>query len=52
MLYFNHGKEVRTLSKNKKSGNKKAGLDTKLNLVTAILNLVIAFILLFDKLTS
>ena len=52
MLYYNHGKEVRTLSKNKKSGNKKASLETKLNLVTAILNLVIALILLYEKLTS
>jgi hypothetical protein len=52
MLYFNHGKEVRTLGKNKKSGNKKASLETKLNLVTAILNLVIALILLYEKLTS
>ena len=40
------------MSKNKKSGNKKAQLDTKLNLVTAILNLVIALILLYEKLTS
>ena len=40
------------MSKNKKSGNKKASIQTGLNLVTAILNLVIAFILLFDKLTS
>ena len=41
----------KTMSKNK-SGNKKASPESKLNLVTAILNLVIAFILLFDKLTS
>lgn len=40
------------MSKNKKSGNKKARLETKLNLVTAILNLVVALILLYEKLTS
>ena len=31
---------------------KKARLETKLNLVTAILNLVVALILLYEKLTS
>ena len=36
----------------KKSGNKKASPDSKLNLVTAILNLVIALILLYEKFTS
>ena len=40
------------MGKNRKSGDKKAGLDTKLNLVTAIVNLVIALILLYEKLTS
>ena len=40
------------MGKNKKSGNKNASLETKLNLVTAILNLVIALILLYEKLTS
>lgn len=40
------------MGKNKKSGNKKASLETKLNLVTAILNLVITLILLYEKLTS
>ncbi len=36
----------------KKSGNKKVSPESKLNLVTAILNLVIAIILLYEKLTS
>ena len=40
------------MGKNKKSGNKKASLQTELNLVTAILNLVVALILLYEKLTS
>lgn len=37
---------------NKKSGNKKVSPESKLNLVTAILNLVIALILLYEKFTS
>lgn len=36
----------------KKSGNKKVSPESKLNLVTAILNLVIALILLYEKFTS
>ena len=40
------------MSKNKKSGNKKASVETTLNLVTAILNLVVALILLYEALTS
>lgn len=40
------------MSRKKKSGNKKASPDSKLNLVTAILNLVITLILLYEKLTS
>ena len=40
------------MSQNKKSGNKKASVETKLNLVTAILNLVVALILLYEALTS
>lgn len=40
------------MSKKKKSGNKKVGPESKLNLVTAILNLVIALILLYEKLTN
>ena len=40
------------MSKNKKSGNKEAQPDTKLNLVTAIINLVTTLILLYEKLTS
>lgn len=40
------------MSKRKKSGNKKVSPESKLNLVTAILNLVIALILLYEKLTS
>ena len=37
------------MSKKRKSGNKKAGTESKLNLVTAILNLVIAIILLYER---
>ena len=40
------------MSKNKKSGNKKASVQTGLNLVTAILNLVVALILLYEKLSG
>ncbi len=40
------------IEQKQKSGNKKASLETKLNLVTAILNLVVALILLYEKLTS
>lgn len=36
----------------KKRGNKKVSPESKLNLITAILNLVIALILLYEKLTS
>ena len=51
--YYNSRKEVKTLSKpqKKKSGN-KAEPDSYLNLVTAILNLVIAILLLIEKLTE
>ena len=46
-------KEVKTLSKKKqkKSGNKKDQPASKINLVTAIVNLVIAILLLIEKLT-
>ena len=37
--------------KNKKSGNKKEFQISRINLVTAILNLVIAILLLIEKLT-
>lgn len=40
------------MSRKKKSGNKKVSTESKLNLVTAILNLVIALILLHEKFTS
>lgn len=40
------------MSRKKKSGNKKVSTESKLNLVTAILNLVIALILLYEKFTS
>ena len=43
-------KEVKTLSKKKKSGNKKDQPASTINLITAIINLVIA-ILLIEKLT-
>jgi hypothetical protein len=51
--YNNIRKEVRTLSKKKqkKSGNKKDQPASKINLVTAIVNLVIAILLLIEKLT-
>ncbi len=40
-----------TLS-NKKSGRKKVSTESKLNLAAALLNLVTALILLYEKLTS
>lgn len=39
-------------STKKKSGNKKASPESKLNLITAPLNLVIAILLLIEKLTE
>ena len=45
-------KEVNTLSKRKKKRGNKAEPDSYLNLVTAILNLVIAILLLIEKLTE
>lgn len=45
-------KEVNTLSKRKKKSGNKAEPDSYLNLVTAILNLVIAILLLIEKLTE
>ena len=44
-------KEVKTLSKKKKSGNKKDQPASTINLITAIINLVIAILLLIEKLT-
>ena len=46
-------KEVKTLSKKKqkKSGNKKDRPASTINLITAIVNLVIAILLLIEKLT-
>ena len=46
-------KEVKTLSKKKqkKSGNKKDQPASTINLITAIVNLVIAILLLIEKLT-
>ena len=44
-------KEVKTLSKQKKSGNKKDQPASTINLITAIVNLVIAILLLIEKLT-
>ena len=51
--YYNKRKEDKALSKKrkKKSGN-KAKPDSYINLVTAILNLVIAILLLIEKLTE
>lgn len=40
------------MKQKKKSGNKKVSPESKLNLVTAILNLVIALLLLIDRLMS
>ena len=45
-------KEVNALSKRKKKRGNKAEPDSYLNLVTAILNLVIAILLLIEKLTE
>ena len=45
-------KEVNALSKRKKKRGIKAEPDSYLNLVTAILNLVIAILLLIEKLTE
>jgi transcriptional regulator with XRE-family HTH domain len=45
-------KEVNALSKRKKKRGNKAEPDSYLNLVTAILNLVIAILLLTEKLTE
>ena len=39
------------MGRSKKSDSKKAGPETKLNLAAAILNLVTALILLYEKLT-
>ena len=51
-IYYNNiRKEVRTLSKNKKSGNKDETLAGIVNLVTAIANLVTAILLIADKLS-
>lgn len=51
-IYYNNiRKEVRTLSKNKKSGNKAETLAGIVNLVTAIANLVTAILLIADKLS-
>ena len=46
-------KEVKTLSKRRKrkSGNKKDAPASIINLITAIVNLVIAILLLIEKLT-
>ena len=44
--------EVNALSKRKKKRGNKAEPDSYLNLVTAILNLVIAILLLIEKLTE
>ena len=51
--YYNKRKEDKALSqkRKKKSGN-KAKPDSYINLVTAILNLVIAILLLIEKLTE
>ena len=40
------------MGRKRKSGNKKVATESKLNLVTAILNLVISLILLYEKITS
>ena len=40
------------MGRKKKSGNKVTGSDTYINLITAIINLVIAIILLYEKLTN
>lgn len=45
-------KEVNALRKRKKKRGNKAEPDSYLNLVTAILNLVIAILLLIEKLTE
>ena len=45
-------KEVNALSKRKKKRGNKAEPDSYLNLVTAILNLVIAILLLIEKLNE
>ena len=49
--YYNIRKEVKALSRKKKSGNKGEPA-SYITLVTAIVNLVIALILLYEKLTS
>jgi hypothetical protein len=36
----------------KKSGNKKDGTESTINLITALVNLVIAILLLIEKLTE
>ena len=45
-------KEVNALGKHKKKRGNKVEPDSYLNLVTAILNLVIAILLLIEKLTE
>ena len=53
-IYYNkYRKEVKTLSekRKKKSGNKKDQPASTINLITAIVNLVIAILLLIEKLT-
>lgn len=50
MLYLDHGKEVSTMSKRKKSGGKAT--ESYLNLTAAILNLITALLLLWEKLTG
>ncbi len=51
--YNNIRKEVKTLSKKqqKKGGNKKDQPASTINLITAIVNLVIAILLLIEKMT-
>lgn len=53
--YYNSRKEVKALSKRKppkKSGNKVTSPESKVNLVTAIIELVIAILMLIEKLTE
>ena len=51
MLYLDHGKEVSTMSKRKKKSG-KAQPDTLMNLVAALLNLITALLLLWEKLSG
>ena len=55
VCYYNSRKEVNTLSKRKpqkKSGKKVVSPESKINLITALIELVIAILMLIEKLSE